>query len=720
MAKNIQVAIAETFWEQSVHLPNQQRKKLPGFISRFRQEPTSPGFNYEKINDARVANYRSVRLDQAYRCIVLAPEKGDLYCLLWVDHHDDAYQWARTNCVEINKTTGAIQIYNTQYLDGPPPVEHDSVSQFTPPPVTQATLEPIEETPLFNLDDTRLLKIGVPESMLQTVMDLVSETQLQKLKDALPIEAFEALEFFAGGIPWEDVIDEYGVENTEPVDTEDFATAMELDTSKRRFHIVESDEELQQILAAPLEKWRVYLHPSQRKLVTNQWNGPVRVTGGAGTGKTVVAMHRAVWLVENTLEENGKVLFLTYNTNLAGDIAENLRKITTPEQFDQIEIINIDAWATRFLKSLNYTSRIVNDSQLAEMWSDVIDSCGPIPGKPLPASFFTEEWTRVILPKRINSRQEYLKVSRVGRGVALSRPQRAAIWEYFDEMRSQLQRKGWRTWQDAMLDAKDLIVERESTLPYQHVVVDEAQDMGQEALQLIRALVPQAKNDLFLVGDGNQRIYPRRAVMGQCGINIKGRGRKLKINYRTTEQIRRFATAFMAGQPVDDLDDNPETTNDYKSLTYGPDPELKGFETIEAEVEWIVKTVKNMTQNGQSLSDCCVLLRIKWLRNKYAQALKDSGLEAVTLDAKNDNRSIDGIRIANMHRIKGLEFRHVFLAGMSEGTVPFKKAVEGSEDPTELRDYELGERALIHVASSRAIETLSVTWHGEPSSYLAG
>ena len=703
MIKDIRVAIVDSFWEQSLLLPNQQRKKLTDFISRFRQEPTSSGFNYG-----------SVRLDQAYRCIVLAPDKGDVYCLLWVDHHDDAYRWARNNCVEINKTTGAIQIYNTEYIDAPPPVEPEVAARTEPTP----SHEPAEDTPLFNLDETRLLKIGVPNPMLQTVMDLVSESQLQKLKGALPIEAFEALEFFAGGISWEDILKEYGVDSSEPIDTEDFASAMERDTSKRRFHIIESDEELQKILAAPLEKWRVYLHPSQRKLVTNQWNGPVRVTGGAGTGKTVVAMHRAVWLVKNTLEENRKVLFLTYNTNLAGDIAENLRKITTPEQFDQIEVINIDAWATRFLKSLNYTNRIVNDSQLADMWSDVIDSCGPIPGKPLPASFFTEEWTRVILPKRINSRQEYLKVSRVGRGVALSRPQRAAIWEYFDEMRSKLQRKGWRTWQDAMLDAKDLIVDQKAHLPYQHVVVDESQDMGQEALQLIRSLVPESKNDLFLVGDGNQRIYPRRAVMSQCGINIIGRGRKLKINYRTTEQIRRFATAFMAGQSVDDLDDNPETTNDYKSLTYGPEPELRGFKSVKEEVSWIAEKARQLTNTGQQLSDCCVLLRVKWLRDNYAKELQNAGLNVVTLDAKNDNRSIEGIRIANMHRIKGLEFRHVFLASMKEGTIPFKKAVEGSEDPTELRDYELGERALIHVASSRAIETLHVTWSGEPSSYL--
>ncbi len=715
MNDQIQVAIADMFWEQSLSLPTQQRKKLPAFISKFRQNPTANSINYEHIHDSCQDSYRSVRLDQTYRCIVLAPKKGDVYCLLWVDNHDDAYQWARRTRVEINPVTGTVQIYNTEYIDSPlPPVEPPRY--YIPGPKQQD--QPTQDEPLFNLDDTRLLRVGVPELMIQAVTDLVSISQLHKLKDSLPVEAFEALDLFAEGMEWEEIVAEYGVTTEEKIDTDDYAAAIERSASKRRFHIASSDEELQQILAAPLEKWRVYLHPSQRKLLDRDWNGPVRVTGGAGTGKTVVAMHRAVWLVRNKLEDNRKVLFLTYNTNLAGDIAENLKKITTPEEHARIEVINIDAWVSRYLKSLRYTSRIVMDSQLDDLWKDVYDGGGAVPGKALPMSFYTEEWERIILPKRINSRQEYLKVSRAGRGVALSRPQRAAIWEYFDEMRSMLQQRGWRTWQDAMLDACALIEESKTPLPYQHVVVDEAQDMGTEALTLIRGLVPKDANDLFLVGDGNQRIYPRKAVMGQCGIEIVGRGRKLKINYRTTEQIRRFATAFMTGQAVDNLDGNAETKNDYVSLTQGPEPELQGFDAIDDEIQWIVHKAKSLAGADGELSNCCVLLRVKWLRNKYAKAITAHGLTVVTLEARNDNQTEPGIRVANMHRIKGLEFRHIFLAGMNDGVFPNKKAIEGSDDPTEIRDNELSERALIHVASSRAIETLCVTWHGQKSTYL--
>jgi len=206
--------------------------------------------------------------------------------------------------------------------------------------------------------------------------------------------------------------------------------------------------------------------------------------------------------------------------------------------------------------------------------------------------------------------------------------------------------------------------------------------------------------------------------MNQCGINIVGRGRKLKINYRTTEQIRLFATNFMLDQPVDNLDGEPEKTNEYLSLTRGPEPELKGFDDVDAEVAWIIGRVGYFVDNGQELSDCCVLLRVNRLRNKYAKAFSSAGIEYVTLDTRNDNQSVEGVRIATMHRVKGLEFRHIFLAAMNEGVVPNRLAVEGSDDPTEQRDNELSERALVHVAASRAIESLSVTWHGTKSSYL--
>lgn len=714
MSPPIKVGIHDSFWDAFVELPKAQQKKTQQLISKFRQSPTSSGLNYERINGL-LDSYRSLRVDQAYRCIVMMPGKGDVYLLLWVDHHDDAYDWARRKRIEVNPTTGTLQTY-----DHIPGEETASDSSAVGKSAKSARTEAKPDTTgarLFNLDDTRLLGIGVPQDRLQAVMDLMDIPELEQLKPVLPEEAWEALMLHAEGESWTDVWAEYGPSSDEPVDTNDIGAALERDSTKRHFKVLDSDAELQAILAAPLEKWRVYLHPSQRKLVERDWNGPVRVVGGAGTGKTVVAMHRAVWLARR-LEGSERVLFLTYNTNLAADIASNLKGLASTEELDRIEVINIDAWVTRFLKSKKYSAILKFESQLEDLWQDVLARMQAPPGNPLPDSFYTEEWERVVLPNRINKREDYLTISRAGRGVALSRRQRASIWDVFDDMRGEMSQRGWRTYQDAMLDARDLINDSPKSVDYRHVVVDEAQDMGSEALQLIRSLAPDAPNDLFFVGDGHQRIYRRRAVMGRCGIQIVGRARKLKINYRTTEQIRRFASALLEGQPIDNLDGESDTSNDYLSLTAGPEPELAGFDTQDEEITWIAKRAAELAAAEGKLGRVCVMLRTTSLRNDYYQGLRDAGVEAMLLEQRADNQDVPGVRVGNMHRVKGLEFRHVIIAGMCKGVVPNRYAIRGSKDKTELRDKELSERALIHVCASRAIESLVVTWHGVPSEYL--
>lgn len=729
MSNQIKVSIHDGFWDAFIALPKQQQKKTQQLITKFRQSPTSSGLNYERINGA-LDSYRSLRVDQTYRCIVMAPDKGDVYILLWVDHHDDAYDWASRKRVEVNAVTGTLQTYSVlpeEVSDRNTSVKSNARDRRATDRVQasessgKSTVEAQPDNTnarLFNLDESRLLGIGVPESRIALVTDLKTYQELEEVKPSLPDEAWEALALFAEGLDWQDVWADYGPRDNSPVDISDISAALERDSSKRRFHVVDSDAELQAILAAPLEKWRVYLHPSQRKLVERNWNGPVRVIGGAGTGKTVVAMHRAVWLAKQ-LSNNEKVLFLTYNTNLAADIANNLKGLATSEELARIEVINIDAWVTRYLKSCKYSASLKFESQLEDLWKEVMARSEAPPGKVLPDSFYTEEWERIILPNRIDRRDEYLTVSRAGRGVALNRRQRAAIWNVFDDMRAEMSHRGWRTYQDAMLDARDLVQEEPDKHHYRHVVVDETQDMGPEALQLIRGLVPEDANDLFFVGDGHQRIYRRRAVMGKCGIKIVGRARKLKINYRTTEQIKRFASTVLEGLTIDDLDGGEDGSKDYLSLTRGPEPELKPFDAEIDEINWIVSRLKELADEEETLANTCIMVRTIGLRDKYYQAVREAGLDAVLLESRADNQEVPGVRVTNMHRVKGLEFRHVILASMCDGIVPNRHALTGSEDQTELRDMELSERALVHVCASRAIESLAVTWYGKGSEYVS-
>jgi len=744
MSDTIDVANSDTFLDAYASLPKAQQKKVREFLPKFRANPRSSGINYERINGAN-PDYRSVRIDQTYRCIVLAPKRGNTYVLLWVAHHDDAYDWAARKHVEINPTTGTLQIFETETVVAPEaapriddapnasvaptvddllPAEQAAARQtvsdapIVPAPVPQ----PMPNGPPFELNEDQLRFIGVPEPLLAPVLALGDGPALEALKERLPVEAYEALALYGYGLDWEEILAEFASDVAGPIDTDDLDAALARDASKRRFHVVESDAGLEAMLNAPLEKWRVYLHPSQRKLVERDWNGPVRVTGGAGTGKTVVAMHRAAWLVRHLAEAERaepRVLFLTYNVNLAADIAESLRSLVAPAEFASIEVTNIDAWASRFLKGRGHQRQIRYEGGLDELWNEVLDLSMPELDKPLPRSFYLEEWERVIQPNRIRDRDAYLRISRVGRGVALSRRQRAAVWDVFDAMRGELARRGWQTWNDAMLDAAEELTTAPRALGYRHVIVDETQDMGPEALRLIRAIVPEAQNDLFFVGDGHQRIYRRRAVMGQCGIKIVGRSRKLKINYRTTEEIRRFASAVLQGIEIDDLDGGDDTGPGYLSLTRGPVPVFVPADSQESEIQAIAQRLRSIVDSGGKLRDCCVMLRTAALRDRYFEALRAQGIDAVLLQRRAENRSVPGVRVCNMHRVKGLEFRHVVIASMQDGVVPNRRAIAGSEDQTELRDRDLAERALVHVCASRAIESLTVTWHGDASEYLA-
>lgn len=703
----LQVAISQDFFTAFARVPRAQQKKINEFVSKFRNNPQASGINYEKISDAANSQYRSVRIDRDYRGIVLKPEKGNIYLLLWVDKHNDAYGWARRHRCEVNPLTGCLQLYET--------IHNEPAADASPAASGSADENP---GPLLGIRNRELLRLGVPEDRLEQVQSLTALTQLEAMAAKLPVEAFEALCFLADGVPLDEVMEEYARPDGPPVDTEDLDAALQQAQSQRRFYVMDDELELQQMLEAPLEQWRVFLHPTQRRLVERDWNGPVRVLGGAGTGKTVVAMHRACWLVKSVLKPDERLLFTTFTRNLAMDIEANLRKICSAEQMKQIEVTNIDAWVRRFLKRERQPAGIVYPGQDAfeKCWSRGMQFADGALG--LPDTFYREEWQRVILPQRVMSQREYFKASRVGRGVPLSRKQRARIWPVFEEVRFQLHQAGLMTSEDAVFSVLDMLDQGVVARPYRTAIVDEAQDFGTEALKLIRALVPNSerKNDLMIVGDGHQRIYGRKASLSQCGIDIRGRGRKLHINYRTTEQIRRLATAVLEGVDVDDLDDGSDRVNGYRSLVQGRPPVLNGFDTEQEESGWVASEVERLLAEGIRSQDICIVGRTTAQLRGIDNALKQRGLEPQRISRNSaENTQIPGVRLANMHRIKGLEFKAVFLVGICKGVVPLALSMTGTEDPVEKRARDLNERALLHVAGTRAVHSLYISWAGEPS-----
>jgi superfamily I DNA/RNA helicase len=700
------VAIAADFLGAFSRIPRQQQNKVMEFIDKFREDPTSPGINYERIQSARDAKLRSVRVDLAYRAIVLKPAAGNVYVLLWVDHHDAAYDWARKRVCNIHPETGSLQVIDAEVA------------------TAQPEAPPVRATPgLFDgFRDRELVSLGVPEDLLPRVRSIATEEDLDAVSEILPGEAFDSLFLLAAGYTLEEVYRELDRSATKGVvNTEDFSAALENPESQRRFFVVDDEMELKAILAAPLEKWRVFLHPSQRKLVARDWNGPVRVLGGAGTGKTVVAMHRAKWLVENRcLGERDRVLFTTFTRNLAADIGANLRKICTDNQLAKIEVVNLDKWVSDFLRKRGYGFDIDYGNRTQALWEKAL---ALMPTElNLTPEFYREEWEEVVQAQGVATFAEYATASRVGRGVRVNRRERKLIWPVFEEYRLLLDEHGLREPDDAMRDAYRLLEQEDTDRAYQSIVVDEAQDMGPQAFRLLRQLIPggDQPNDLFVVGDAHQRIYRHKVVLGRCGINIRGRSRKLRVNYRTTEENRRWAVALLEGTRFDDLDGGEDDQKGYKSLLHGTTPEVHRFDNAQHEHGFIVEHLAALRRDGVDFSTVCVVARTHALVDQLQRVLAAAHVEHHMVHRNQaEDRRVPGARLATMHRVKGLEFERVIIAGVNRGVVPLDAALSKSEDLVLRRETEARERALLYVSATRARNTLVVTCSGEPSPFLS-
>ncbi len=701
------LAISADFLDAFSRLPRQIQGKTNVFVEKFKKDPTSSGINYESIS-GRDSRLKSVRIDLSYRAIVFKPDKGNTYILLWVDNHDDAYSWAQRRVCKINPESGALQIIDFEEASA---IEAEIFSRKVPEIPGQ----------FDNVSDKYLLRLGVPNELLGAVRAVVTDEDIDKLVSKLPEEAADALLMLGAGYSIEETLTAQDKNREQTIDTDNIDAALEKDDSKRRFRVVENEAELLEILAAPLEKWRVFLHPSQRRLVERDWKGPVRVLGGAGTGKTVVAMHRAKWLAENRFTNSGdRILFTTFTRNLAVDIEANLRKICSPETMRRIRVENIDAWVTSFLKSEGVTTKIVYDDQVAELWDKAYE-CKP-ESPALPFAFYKDEWREVIQANRITNLKPYLTASRTGRGTRLNRAERASVWVVFEEYRSLLQQKGWKESEDAMRDVCSLLQSKPGeTLPFKCVIVDEAQDMSDAVFSLIRAIVPpkDTGNDIFIVGDPHQRIYGRKVVLSRCGIDIRGRSHKLRLNYRTTDETRQWATRVLAGVTVDDLDGDQDDLKGYRSLLHGAEPTIKGFLTFDEEINFISKYLQQLENVGTPLANSCIVVRTKQLVKKYASSLNELGIKTREIKrSEADNLSQTGVRIATMHRVKGLQFDDVILAGINEEFLPLKSALSQTSDNAARNALINGERSLIHVAATRAKRSVIVSYCGQPSSLL--
>jgi hypothetical protein len=669
-------------------LPTKVQKRVSELIEEFQTDPTSPSIGMhplkETMLDPKVRGLK--KLPDGYRAIVIAPEQGDTYLLVHIDAHDKAYDWAKNKRFQVHEQTGVFQVFDQTEIE-------TVIHEHPPKPI-------VSSYSVSKLSEDDLFSAGVPLPLVAAVKTVQSDDALEALSEYLPPDCRDVLYGIAAGMTLDEALTEMlGASKEEvvasaPASAGDFTRLAE--SPNFDLVLVEGQEELKKILEGSLEEWRIFLHPYQRKLVQWQTKGPMNITGSAGTGKTVALMHRAVYLAKRLENPKGKILLTTFTTNLSITIKHLLESLS-PETSEKIEVTNLHALARTICTRSGWKGRIADDDELDQVWEDVwLDpSLGELP---MDKAKLKLEYDLVIDPNGIDEEDTYLTTVRSGR-LRITRAQRRAAWPVFRAFKRGLKKRNLLTFEGAIHEAR-LAAEQGNFPRYAHVLVDEVQDFSLEALRLIRAISPieEGKRDpLCTAGDGHQRIYRKKIPMSRAGINIRGRSRRLKINYRTSEQIRKFAQGILKGVEIDDLDGGVITTLGDHSVFQGPEPLVQECENGKTEASEIVAWIQMLTKDqGLATHEICVTP----YKPKIRSALNHAGITTFELKPREEDPGSDepGIRLGTMKRIKGIEFRAVAMACSNE-----KDAIN------HITDAEIRDRCERYVAATRAREHLLVT-----------
>lgn len=698
-------------------------RKLPDFVSgkfldlmsRYMDNPASNGLNLESVEGSKDKSLKSLRLDQSYRAIAFETPTNIMF--VHVNEHDRAYRWAEGRRVKLDSTTNRIRI-----------VEEIEQTQ------EEIAAKPIQENLFTQFKDKKLVALGVANEAITIARSLVNELELEEAEDRFDPLSFQVLYALAAGYTEEEVYSIVGSsvdDSTNNVD-KTFEDLINTEESRQTIFTPQNIEELRRFFDGELEGWRVWLHPEQRKLAYKEYNGPAMVRGGAGTGKTVVAMHRAKCIADqiaaNPKKQGQKVLLTTFTTTLAKDIEANLKTLC-PEHIlgdsSRIEVINLDRWASQYLKKKQFERRVATTSEdleyIKDLWQETFDAC--ILPEGLTEAFVKAEWEHIIQAKGLDDLNSYLKVSRAGRGTPLNRGKRKDLWNLFALYRAKLIQSGLVERDDVYREAIPLLQTEHGKLGYAAVIVDEAQDMGEQAFKLIRALVPPSinddKNSIFIVGDAHQRIYNRRASMSACGIRIVGRSKRLKLNYRTTHEIRAWAVSVLNGLSIDDLDAGVDTLNGYVSVQHGIPPQLSGYNSDKEELDALIQWIKELPEDSIKDSEIGILAHRNKQLNVIQEKLFEANIKSLILTSdKADDQKDSGVRLCTMHRAKGLEFKAVAIPFISKSLFPADWVLNEAVDAADLEDIEAQLKSLLHVAATRAKGFLRVSWSGNPSKFI--
>ena len=685
--------IADTFTDSLARLTGDEQKAVKTTAFDLQLNPAAPGLSFHKLDKVRDKNFWSVRVSSDIRLIVHRVQDSLLLC--YVDHHDKAYDWAGRRRLETHPKTGAAQWVKIRET-----VQQVVVPVFLPSERALAPPLAMEPRRLFaGRPDDELLGYGVPAEWLDDVKQATDATLLA-LADHLPAEAAEALlELATGGKP------------RVPA-TAAAANPFDHPDAQRRFRVMTNVEELQTALDYPWEKWTVFLHPEQRQWVERDYSGPARVSGSAGTGKTIVALHRAVHLAR--AHPGARVLLTTFSDTLAHALHTKLKRLvgSEPRLAERVDVHSLDAIGLRLYKLHCGPVTLGSPEAVRRLIQDASAAVG---GHKLGLQFLATEWDQVVDAWQLASWESYRDVARLGRKTRLPEAQRAVLWSIFERVRNGLIAQKLTTPAGMFTTlAAALAVGRHA--PFEFAVVDEAQDISVAHLRFLAALGANRRDALFFAGDLGQRIFQQPFSWKSLGVDIRGRSRTLRINYRTSHQIRQQADRLLGPQATD-VDGNSETRSDTVSVFNGPPPVIRVLGSEGEEIKAVGAWLAEQSKAGVLPQEFGVFVRSVAQVARAQAAVKQAGLLCKVLDDHVETTT-GHVSISTMHLAKGLEFRAVVVMACDDEVVPLQERIETVGEDADLQEVYDTERHLLYVACTRARDQLLVTGVAPASEFL--
>ncbi|WP_052375025.1 UvrD-helicase domain-containing protein [Actinomyces israelii] len=727
-------------------------KKAYTFLEKLRADDTLPGLHIEPIQSAIDPRVRTGRVDRNFRAVLFKVDSsfGPVYGFYGIWPHDKAIKIARTTRLDTNPVNGVPEIHRITDAvealaeDAPvagAPAEAPGRSFAFPAPegIPVQSANVMGKAPGWEPGLTVQIihdRLGVDEELAARALAAPTEDALEDIIVSASVAwQADALLDLATGKSLEQVRSDLALDQgavIEGTEDEKFLAGLNLPAARMTFYKVEDNDELRRIIdSGDFGAWRIFLHPQQREYAEKSRNGSFRLSGGAGTGKTVVAVHRARNLAR--ANPRARVLLTTYTRNLADDLASQVHQLSGAQTVKRlgrpgVYVSGIDqlVWAIMkrarsgiadAVKDVLGHSREDPLKSSGVSWDQAIDEAGRIlPAEIATTAFFEAEYETVILPYRVTTESQYLSVRRQGRGISLSRARRMAIWKVIAAYRSAGRAEGGTSFAEKAAIAASWL-ERTGQHLFDHVIVDESQDLTPAHFQLLRALVAQGPDDLFLCEDSHQRIYGQKVTLSHYGIEIRGRARRLTLNYRTTAQNLAWAVNVLEGGSFTDLEGLVEK-HPYRSSRSGPVPLLIPAGSPREQMQRVAAVVRSWLPASDDADGTAaggvralapetiaVLVPDKRQRDQAAAALGKQGLEVQVVDREEvkPGRPL----VMTMHRAKGLEFTHVLLLDVNTLLDPRRRYREPL-DETALADWRLRERSLLYVAATRARDVLAV------------